>query len=169
MNITVQIDNLLTVDAGPWPAMDQLQAHVDAAVTLTMNWLTSQENRIFPAHQMELSCLFTDDASIQTINKQWRNMDKPTNVLSFPIKQISTDEVPPPMLGDLIFSFQTIDREASDHRIEFTAHLTHLIIHGFLHLLGYDHISDEDAQQMEAIETGILASIGLSSPYKDEI
>lgn len=115
---------------------------------------------------MELSLLFTDDSTMRKINAQWREIDKPTNVLSFPSRQISPGEIPEVILGDIIFAHETISKEAIGLEKDFDEHLTHLFIHGFLHLFGYDHIEDDEAEQMEAIETGILASLNLSDPYE---
>ncbi|MBY6242076.1 rRNA maturation RNase YbeY [Methylosinus sp. Sm6] len=115
------------------------------------------------ARDCELSVNFTDDAAIRELNAQWRGIDKPTNVLSF--------ETPGPLarrvaLGDIVIAHETVAREAEEQGKSFEAHLTHLIIHGFLHLIGYDHQSPHEAEAMEALERRIAASLGLADPYE---
>lgn len=112
----------------------------------------------------ELAILFTDDAEMRTLNKQWRDLDKPTDVLSFPSDQ---PEIPgqPQYLGDIALGYETALRDAEAMQRPFAGHVSHLLIHGFLHLLGYDHIETEDAQVMEPLETEILAGLGWPDPY----
>lgn len=114
----------------------------------------------------ELSFLFSGDAEVKSINAKWRNIDKPTNVLSFPGEEIEIGDAAGLIIGDIIFAFETIEREALEQDTKFEDHLTHLVVHGFLHLFGYDHIRDKDANQMEALETKILAKLGIEDPYK---
>ena len=114
----------------------------------------------------ELSVLLTDDAAIADLNREWRGKDGPTNVLSFPGDE---DEPvaggPPAMLGDVIVAHGTLVREADAAGIPFGDHLRHLVVHGVLHLLGYDHENDADAEEMENRETEILAGLGVPDPY----
>lgn len=112
----------------------------------------------------ELAVLFTSDAEMRDLNKQWRGLDKPTDVLSFPSVQ---PEIPgqPQYLGDLALGYETALRDAGTMQRPFEAHASHLLIHGFLHLLGYDHIEPEDAQVMEPLESVILARLGWPDPY----
>jgi probable rRNA maturation factor len=112
----------------------------------------------------ELAVLFTSDAEMHDLNKQWRGMDKPTDVLSFPSGQ---PEIPgqPQYLGDVALGYETALRDAETMQRPFEGHVSHLLIHGFLHLLGYDHIEPEDAQVMEPLESDILASLGWPDPY----
>lgn len=102
-----------------------------------------------------------DDATVRDLNKRFRGQDKPTNVLSFPSREGEDT------LGDIIFAFETLQREAADLGIPLAHHLQHLTVHGLLHLLGFDHMSEEEAAEMEAIETSILARIGVPDPYAD--
>lgn len=108
----------------------------------------------------EVSVLLTDDAAVQALNRDWRGKDSPTNVLSFPAPENQAG-----LLGDIALAQETIVREASEQGKSVEAHATHLIIHGFLHLLGYNHEQDEEAEAMEARERAILAALGVADPY----
>jgi len=108
----------------------------------------------------ELSLAFISDAGIQKLNRDYRHKDKPTNVLSFP------DNGPAPLLGDIALAFETVQREADEKSISIDNHLTHLIIHGFLHLQGYDHETDDEAAQMEALEIKALEALNIDNPYE---
>jgi probable rRNA maturation factor len=132
--------------------------------------------RIAPelAHpRLSVSILFANDAEVHTLNREWRGKDKPTNVLSFPM--LGREELlalpaegPPELLGDLALALETCEREAADKSISLEHHTAHLIIHGLLHLAGYDHeISPEDARQMESLEIKALALMGIADPYGD--
>ncbi|HXI06505.1 MAG: rRNA maturation RNase YbeY [Bradyrhizobium sp.] len=115
----------------------------------------------------ELAVMLTDDSGIRTLNSNWRGIDKPTNVLSFPALQ-PTGDIPddmPRMLGDIAIAYETTRREADEESKPFDHHLSHLAVHGFLHLIGYDHENDDDAEAMEALERDILAQLGIPDPY----
>jgi probable rRNA maturation factor len=120
--------------------------------------------------EAELAVMLTDDAGIRTLNSNWRGVDKPTNVLSFPALQPSgrggLDDAPR-MLGDIAIAYQTTRKEADDEQKPFDNHLSHLAVHGFLHLIGYDHEKDDDAETMETLEAEILAQLGIPDPYAD--
>ncbi len=119
----------------------------------------------------ELAAMLTDDAGIRTLNNNWRGKDKPTNVLAFPALQPPAGREPgnaPRMLGDIAIAYETVRREADDQQKPFDHHLSHLAIHGFLHLIGYDHEKDAQAEDMEALEREILARIGIPDPYADQ-
>lgn len=122
-----------------------------------------------PAPRLEVSILLTDDTQIQELNREYRQQDKPTNVLSF--AALDEDSPIPPdgpiLLGDVIVAYQTTEREARDEGKSFADHLSHLVVHGVLHLLGYDHIEDGEAEEMESLERSILAALGVPDPYKD--
>ena len=114
-----------------------------------------------------LAVLLTDDASIRRLNAQWRQIDKPTNVLSFP--PASHQQGPVTSLGDIAIAYETTAREAHEENKPFADHLAHLAIHGFLHLLGHDHDKDAAAEEMEQLERVILARLGVPDPYlRDE-
>ena len=108
----------------------------------------------------ELSLVLADDAFVQGLNKAWRGKDTPTNVLSFP-----TDE--PLLLGDIVVAYETTAREAAAEGKTLADHLTHLVVHGFLHLVGFDHEDEDEADAMERLEADILSSLGIASPYAD--
>lgn len=119
----------------------------------------------------ELAVMLTDDAGIRTLNANWRGIDKPTNVLSFPALQPTgpvADDDAPRMLGDIAIAYETVRREADDEGKSFEHHLSHLAVHGFLHLVGYDHEKDADAEAMESVEREILAQLGIPDPYADQ-
>jgi len=120
--------------------------------------------------EAELAVMLTDDAGIRTLNSNWRGIDKPTNVLSFPALPpagpIGPDDAPR-MLGDIAIAYETTRKEADDEQKPFDHHLSHLTVHGFLHLIGYDHETDGDAETMETLEQEILAQLGIPDPYAD--
>jgi len=119
-----------------------------------------------PPQGAEVAVLLTDDAAIRLLNRDWRGVDKPTNVLAFPAAAPPGGGPTSPLpLGDIVIAFETMTREAATEAKPFADHLAHLAIHGFLHLLGYDHQSDHDAETMEGLERTILARLGIADPY----
>ena len=118
----------------------------------------------------EVSVVLADDAAVQILNRDYRGQDKPTNVLSFPLGDDPAEAVAQGravMLGDVILALETVMREARDQGKTINDHLTHLIVHGILHILGYDHMVEVDALAMEALESNILAGLGVGNPYAD--
>lgn len=115
--------------------------------------------------ESELSLVFTDDAQIRTLNAGYRGKDKPTNVLSFPAFPAKRGAPLPPMLGDVVLASETIRREAALEGKPLDHHIAHLIIHGFLHLIGYDHETDAEADEMESLERRALALLAIPDPY----
>lgn len=111
----------------------------------------------------EVAILLTDDAEMRALNSAWRGMDKPTDVLSFP-----ADEADPGFIGDIALGLGTCLADAERLERPFAAHVSHLFIHGFLHLLGYDHETGPDAEEMEALEIKALASLGVPDPYENQ-
>ena len=110
----------------------------------------------------DVSMLLTDDASIRALNRDWRAIDKPTNVLSFP----AATETGGKFLGDIVVAYETLARECEDEQRDFLHHLAHLTVHGFLHLIGYDHQTDSQADEMEGLESRIMRSMNLPDPYR---
>ena len=106
--------------------------------------------------------MLTDDSAIRALNRQWRGLDAPTNVLSFPAK---TSGAGTRVLGDVVIAYQTVAREARDEGKPFAHHLAHLAVHGYLHLVGYDHDTDHKARRMQRLEAAILAGLGVPDPY----
>ncbi len=112
----------------------------------------------------EVSLLLCDDARIRDINREWRGLDKPTNVLSFPAApRIMLAKSP--AVGDIAIAYETVAREALDEGKTFRDHYMHMVAHGFLHLLGYDHETDAEAEEMEGLEISILSALGVADPY----
>jgi probable rRNA maturation factor len=113
----------------------------------------------------EISVVLTDDEAIRLLNRDWRHIDKPTNVLSFPAP-VPTSDAPKPLLGDIVIAYETVARESAEEHKPFLHHLAHLAVHGFLHLMGYDHQTDSQADAMEGLERDILADLGIADPYR---
>lgn len=157
----------LAVEAGEWGDVEAVEALAETALAAAVADLAKLEAQPFPQMPPEVSLVLADDAIMADINGQWRNQHKPTNVLSFPAFPLAPGGQPGPMLGDIILARETIEREAVELDKPVDEHITHLIVHGFLHLFGYDHIENSDAEEMEAIETRILSSLNLSDPYGD--
>ena len=116
----------------------------------------------------ELSVMLANDATLRKLNLQWRSIDKATNVLSFPGTDLQPGEKADVILGDVVISMETTRREAVLENKSFDAHFTHLIVHGFLHLFGYDHETEQQAKQMESLESEILGLLGIPDPYESE-
>ncbi|MFZ7091933.1 rRNA maturation RNase YbeY [Primorskyibacter sp. 2E233] len=144
-----------------------LEALAETAATAVLAHLDIDE-------AFEIAVLGCDDARIAALNADFRDKPQPTNVLSWPSEDLSAEEpggkpLLPEMeeLGDIAIAYQTCEREAQEQGKPFQAHVTHLIVHAVLHLLGYDHISDADATLMEGIEVEILGKLGLPDPYRE--
>jgi probable rRNA maturation factor len=146
------------VNAEGWP--ENLEAVAETAIREALKQSEAKVTGV-----TEVSVVLTDDAEQRELNRQWRGLDKSTNVLSFP--QIEPFAPVSGLLGDITLARETVAKEAEEMDISFEAHFTHLVVHGFLHLLGYDHIEEEDAEEMEGLETDILATLGIADPYAD--
>jgi probable rRNA maturation factor len=118
-----------------------------------------------PREGAGVSLFLCDDARIRELNARWRGLDRPTNVLSFP--SAAGGGVEAPGLGDIALAYETMVREAETSGVRLPDHYRHLVTHGFLHLMGYDHQTSEEAERMEALETRILARLGVADPYAD--
>jgi probable rRNA maturation factor len=152
----------LAVDDEAW--LDQGLGDLE---TLVLRCLAASAVRLSLPHDLttELGATFADDAAVQALNAEWRGIDKPTNVLSFPLVDLEPGDLPGPMLGDVILARETLEREAAAEDKTLHDHLCHLIVHGFLHCLGFDHVDSDDAEAMEQLETAILADLGIADPY----
>jgi probable rRNA maturation factor len=156
----------------PWGSSNFGQSEVEKAVDAAVRFAAITE-LADPVVPMSVSVKLSDDAEVHALNREWREKDKPTNVLSFPM--LDDDEIdalldgtynaPEIMLGDIILAYETCAAEAEEKQISVADHATHLVIHGMLHLLGHDHVDDEEAEAMEALEVKALASMGLHNPY----
>ncbi|MBN91825.1 MAG: rRNA maturation RNase YbeY [Erythrobacteraceae bacterium] len=156
------------IDIDGWPAdveWDALTVRAHAALGTVEPALHNP--------RLTASVLFTSDADVHALNKEWRGKDKPTNVLSFPMLEREdlldlAPEGPPEMLGDIALAAGTCAREAAEKGVSLETHATHLLIHGLLHLAGHDHVdSDAQAEAMEALEIAALAKLGIGDPYGD--
>ena len=167
IEIAVQVE-------APWPAGDweELSSRaVDAAIRAT-----PQAELATSLALVEVSLRFTSDDEVQQLNRQYRGKDKPTNVLSFPMVQPDLLETVSQnsddgelLLGDIVLAHGVCAAEAAEKGIALQAHASHLIVHGVLHLLGYDHQGSAEAEDMESLERGIMARLGLHDPYdRDE-
>ena len=116
--------------------------------------------------EVEMTVRIVDEAESHELNLNYRGKDRPTNVLSFPFE--CPDEVELPLLGDLVICRQVVEREAQEQEKPLMAHWAHMVVHGSLHLLGYDHIEDDEAEEMESLETQIMTGLGFADPYLRE-
>ena len=116
--------------------------------------------------EVEMTVRIVDEAESHELNLTYRGKDRPTNVLSFPFE--CPDEVALPLLGDLVICRQVVEREAAEQEKPLIAHWAHMVVHGSLHLLGYDHIKDNEAEEMESLETQIMQGLGFDDPYLAE-
>ena len=145
------------VEAGGWPPHAKLQHLAEQAILAAM-----RRSRVATAQSV--SIVFTDDARMRALNSRFRGKDRPTNVLSFPAAPVPTSDQPL-HLGDIALGYETVAGEAEAEGKPFDHHLTHLLVHGFLHLLGYDHETADDAEEMETLEREILESLAIGDPY----
>ncbi len=149
----------ISAEADGWARIADAEACVRRAAEAAM--------RNEDAPPSEISVVLSDDEHIRELNKHHRGMDKPTNVLSFPAARIKTPSGLPRFLGDVVLALETVEREAADETKPIENHLSHLVVHGVLHLLGYDHEDDEEAETMETRERQILAGLGIPDPYAE--
>ena len=153
----------ILITASCWDAVRDAEAIILRAVR------AAAEASPVATGDAELAIMLTDDDGIRTLNKTWRGIDKPTNVLSFPALPMENamPDGAPRMLGDIAIAYETVRREADDENKSFADHLSHLAIHGFLHLVGFDHEIEAGAEEMESLERDILGSLGIADPYAD--
>jgi len=163
-NMRLQTD--IDVRAAAW---EDVLGDIDALCATTMGtaWdLAAPNDGLF-----EVSVVLTDDAEQRALNKTYRGKDTSTNVLSFPAWDGTGPAAPegvPETLGDIIIAFETVDKERSAQGVSWHDHFSHLLVHGMLHLCGYDHENTEDADKMEHLEITILGKLGVGNPYMDD-
>jgi probable rRNA maturation factor len=147
----------IIVEAPAWNALRGVKPALRRAISAAAAPMQLEES--------ELAIVLTDDAAVRKLNRRWRGSDKATNVLSFPAHGLVPPGSGPRPLGDVVIAYETMAREAQEQGLPLTHHLTHLAVHGFLHLLGYDHESETEAETMEQLERDILARLDVPDPY----
>ncbi|WP_299236136.1 rRNA maturation RNase YbeY [uncultured Halomonas sp.] len=148
-----RVDRQVALEAEGLPSQAELEAWVGAVLS-----------RHVVEDESELSVRLVDTAESQTLNRDYRGRDKPTNVLSFPFE--NPPVVTLPLLGDLVVCHPVVVAEAAEQDKALGDHYAHMVVHGTLHLLGYDHLEDDEAEAMEALEREILAELGITDPYR---
>lgn len=151
----------VAIEAADWAVLEAPSQLAEAAILAAV-----RETGISLAANAEISVLFCDDAFIRGLNRQWRGTDKPTNVLAFPTRGEPRMRS---LLGDIIIAFETTAREASKAGKPLRDHVAHLLVHGFLHLIGHDHTGAAEAATMEALECTILGRLGIANPYQGSL
>jgi probable rRNA maturation factor len=149
----------ISAESEGWTRIPDIEACVRRAAEAAM--------RDSEAPPSEISVVLSDDEHIRELNKHHRNMDKPTNVLSFPPARMKPPAGAPRFLGDIVLAYETVEREAREEEKPLENHITHLVVHGVLHLLGYDHEDEEEAEMMERRERQILSALGIPDPYAE--
>jgi probable rRNA maturation factor len=148
----------VAIEAEDWAFLAAPSQLAEAAILAAIG-----ETGVSLAANAEISVLFCDDGFIRDLNRKWRGIDQPANVLSFPA---GGDAASAPLLGDIVIAFETASREASNAGRPLRDHVAHLLVHGFLHLIGHDHIGAADAETMEALEGAILGRLGIADPFR---
>ncbi|WGJ14617.1 rRNA maturation RNase YbeY [Methylocapsa sp. D3K7] len=147
----------ISIEFPDWHSLGNPSQLVEDAILAAVS-----ESRAVLAANAEISVVLCGDAFIRELNRKWRGRDEPTNVLSFPA---AGDLASAPLLGDIIIAFETTAREAAEAGKPLRDHLAHLVVHGFLHLIGHDHAETAEAVAMETLERAILAKLGIADPY----
>jgi len=150
----------IMVEAGDWARLEDAEALAQRASEAAVAAAGKADD------DFEVSVMLTDDAHMREINRAWRGKDKPTNVLSFPAPE-QPGVAGPRHLGDIALAYETLARESEEESKDLAHHFAHLIVHGVLHLLGYDHEDEAEADIMEALEVKALATLGIADPYRD--
>ena len=151
----------VAIEAEDWASLEAPSQLAEAAIFAAIG-----EIGVSLAANAEISVLFCDDRFIRDLNRKWRGLDNPTNVLAFPTRG---DAASAPLLGDIVIAFGSTSREASAAGVPLRDHVAHLLVHGFLHLIGRDHIGAAEAETMEALEGAILGRLGIADPFRDSL
>lgn len=151
----------IIVSSPPWEAMDDLDRSDGLVERAVYQCVATTGARL--AQDCEVCVTFCNDETIHGLNAQWRGVDKATNVLAFPMPGALATK---PLLGDIVIAYETVAREAREQDKSLRDHVAHMVVHGFLHLIGYDHETTAEAEIMEAAERRVAAALGLSDPYE---
>ena len=151
----------VTIEAEDWTFLEAPSQLAEAAILAAIG-----ESGISLAANAEISVLFCDDGFVRDLNRKWRGIDQPANVLSFPA---GGDAAVAPLLGDIVIAFETASREAAEAERPLRDHVAHLLVHGFLHLIGHDHTGAAEAETMEALECAILGRLGIAGPFRESL
>jgi probable rRNA maturation factor len=149
----------VAIEAEDWASLESPSQLAEAAILAAI-----RESGISLAENAEISVLFCDDGFIRDLNRKWRGIDQPANVLSFPA---GGDAAFAPLLGDIVIAFETASREATEAGRPLRDHVAHLLVHGCLHLIGHDHVGAAEAETMEALECAILGRLGIAHPFRE--
>jgi probable rRNA maturation factor len=147
----------IVIESPLWQAQRDAKALLRRAIGAAASTVSTTEG--------EVAVVLTDDSAIRALNRDWRCNDSATNVLSFPATHARDGRGARRLLGDIVIAYETTEREARAEHKPFAHHLAHLAVHGFLHLAGYDHMADDEAEAMERLETAILARLDVPDPY----
>jgi len=151
----------VAIEAEDWASLEAPSQLAEAAILAAIG-----ESGVVLAANTEISVLFCDDRFIRDLNRKWRGIDEPANVLSFPAVG---DAASAPLLGDIVIAFETASQEASEAARPLHDHVAHLLVHGFLHLIGHDHIGAAEAATMEALERAILGRLGIADTFRESL
>ena len=152
----------IMVEAGGWSAVEDVEALAQKAADAAS--VVARRD----GEALEISVMLTDDAHIRDLNRTWRGKDKATNVLSFPAPEPPGSAASGPRhLGDIALAYETLAREADEESKPLAHHFAHLVVHGVLHLFGYDHEVEAEAERMEDLEVKALSTLGIADPYRD--
>ena len=151
----------VAIEAEDWASLEAPSQLAEATILAAIG-----ESGVALAANAEISVVFCDDRFIRDLNRKWRGIDKPANVLSFPA---GGDAASAPLLGDIVIAFETASQEASEAGKPLRDHVAHLLVHGFLHLIGHDHIGAAEAGTMEALERTILDRLGIADTFRESL
>ena len=152
----------VAIEAEDWVSLEAPSQLAEAAILAAIG-----ETGVSLAANAEISVLFCDDGFTRSLNRKWRGIDQPANVLSFPAGDDAVSVAP--LLGDIVIAFETASHEASEAGRPLRDHVAHLLVHGFLHLVGHDHIGAAEAETMEALERAILGRLGIADPFRESL